>query len=420
MIGVPMSGVKSVTMLAMVHVGSRYEESKISGISHFLEHFLLNGTKKWPSAMAISQAIDGVGGTHNAFTGKDYTGYYIKLASDKLELAVDMVSDWLLEPLLPESEMSKEKGVILEEINMYEDDPKRYIYDVFDRLVYGDSSLGRDVIGTRETVSKLKRMDLLKYLQQWYGVGNMVVGIAGDASKLKTKSEKLKTMIEEYFSKGEKRVDDWVKRRKGGLGVKKQNSTRLKVIDKKIEGVHFHLGFPSFKRKHKDKYALRVLATILGGNSSARLFREIREKRGWAYYAYSSVDAYDETGAIYALEGVRQDKAQESVKVTLKQFEQVAGEGKGKVTSEEVERAKEYLKGKLALFLEDSGDLAQFYLRRLMLYDEIKTPEEIFKELDQVSREDVVRVAKKLFVPEKANLAIIGKVNKKKLNKLLR
>ncbi len=397
LVSVPMPSLNSVTVLAMVNVGSRYEEPKLAGISHFLEHLPFKGTKKYPSSLELAEAVDGVGGKHNAFTGKEYTGYWVKVASDKLDLALDLVSDLLLQPLLPPEEIEKERGVIIEEINMYEDEPRAKVANLFDELVYQGSGLAGDVIGTKETVSGISLADFRAHYQRWYAAGNVVVGVAGGVDQAS-----LAQKVEQAFSKGEQR-------RGGGkqtFGLPEQHSPRLHVFHKDTEQAHFFLGYPSVSRRDPARWAQSIFVTLLGGNSSSRLFNEIREKRGLAYYAYASMDLYHDAGSLYALEGVAISKVEEAIKVTLEEFA-LAASGTT-ITGKAVAAAKEYLIGKTTLDLEDSASMASFVVRKALLDGKAETVEETIQKIKAVSLDDVRQVAARVLQPQTLNLSLIG------------
>jgi predicted Zn-dependent peptidase len=397
LVTVDMPGLNSVTVLAMVGVGSRYEDPAKAGISHFLEHLPFKGTENYPTSLALAMAIDGVGGKHNAFTGKEYTGYWVKVGADKFPLALDVVSDLVLTAQLRPEDIDKERGVIIEEINMYEDQPQAKVGDVFEELVYQGSPLERPVIGTKETVSALKRDDFLAHWDRWYDPSHVTLGVVGRVPE----GARLEELVTQAFSKGLPR--------QGGGSHDDQPITqfghRIKVVHKDTEQAHFHLGFQGISRFDTDRYALNLLSTIVGGNSSSRLFNEIREKRGLAYYAYASADLNRDCGSFYAFEGVALDKAQEAVKVTLAEFEKVLG---GDVTQAELDRAKEYVVGKVELDLEDSARMADLVVEKALFEGKVEPIETTLAKYKAVSLDQVHAVAKRVITPEKVNFAIIG------------
>lgn len=406
---VPMQGVGSATLLAMVRTGSRDEPAKLAGISHFLEHMVFKGTEKYPTAHDVMSAIDAVGGEFNAFTSKEFTGFYIKLAAKHLPVGVDVLSEILTRPRLDQTEIEREKGVIIEEINMYEDLPPRKVEDVFERTIYGETSLGRETIGSRETVRAMRRADFLSYLRRRYTQGRMVVGIAGDVARGEWSVARLRDLIEEAFARLPSGADGW------GTPIReRQQAPVVTLVDRKTGQAHFVLGVRAFKRGHPDRYALGVLVTLLGGTASSRLFTEIRDKRGLAYYVKSDVDTYHETGALTVSAGVVIGKLGEALQVTLEEFRKLREDGEGRVSDGEISRAKEFIKGRFILDLEDSHEVADHFVRRYLLERRILTPREFFAKIDGVRREDVVRVARRIFVAQQLNLAVIGPFSAKR------
>jgi len=380
------------------------------------------GTKKRPTTLAIASEVDGVGGEFNAFTDKEFTGYYLKLASKHTKLAFDILSDMLTNSLFKPEEIEREKGVIIEEINMYEDTPIRRIWDVFIRLLYGDNPMGWDIAGESRIIKAIKRQDFLRCIDRLYYPENMVVAVAG-----KLNDKEIKNMTENFFSSlraaARQSAGSGDARRKAGQKVTKsikikQNQPRLKLINKTTEQGHFCLGVPGYNLFHKDRFALGILAAILGGGMSSRLFLEIREKRGLAYYVGSEVDYYTDSGFLLNRAGVRLEKIQEAIKIVL---EELANLTSKKVSQKELNKAKEFTKGGLILALEDSKNIANRYAAQLILEGQVRTPEQTLKLINKVTVEDVQRVAKDIFKPQKLNLAIIGPYKEEtRFKKLLR
>ena len=398
----PVPGVESVTALAMVGVGSRFEDKNKNGICHFLEHLVFKGTAKWPEAFDLSSAVDSIGADFNAFTGKEYTGFYVKSAGVHLEFALDVLSDMLCAPQLREVDLEREKGVVIEEINMYNDLPQRQVGDEFDSLIYGEVGLGRRIDGEREIVRGFTRDDFLEHRKRWYGLNNVVVVVSGSKKALDGLGKK----VEEYFAKGEElgRVDG-----ERVLGFESQEDRRVRVVYKDSDQAHFILGYPGLALTHPDRYVLGVLSVVLGGNMSSRLFNEVREKRGLAYYTHCDVDRYIDTGSIAVAEGVDVKRIDEAVRVSLGVFEEVAGDGEKGVSEEELTKAKDYLAGKMVLSLEDSRSLAQFWGGRLVTGDEIIEPLEVIEKIRSVGRDDVARVAGELLAErKKLNFSLVG------------
>jgi len=392
---VPMPQVESITVMVGVGAGSRYEAKKSGGLFHFLEHMAFKGTKSRPQALTISSEIDAVGGEINAFTSKEFTGYYIKLAAKHTELAFDLLSDIIKNSLFKPEEIEREKGVIFEEINLYEDTPTQFVLSLFVRLLYGDNPMGRFIYGRKETVKGIKREDFLSYINQLYFPANMAVAVAG-----KLDQSGIEKLTSRYF-KSLKR-----KGKKVSRGIKiDQKKPKLNLLFKKTEQAHFVLGVPGYWYAHPDRFNLGVLATILGAGMSSRLFNQIREKRGLAYYVDAIPNFYSDSGYLLARAGVKLDKVEETVNLTLAEFEKLKAK---KVGSQELKKAKEFLKGRMILALEDSYAVASRYAGQLLLEKKIRTPEETMGLIDKVSAGDVQRVARDIFKPEKLNLVIIG------------
>jgi predicted Zn-dependent peptidase len=418
---VPMPSVRSVTVLAMVGTGSRFETPSTNGISHFLEHMVFKGTTKYPTPRELASVIDAVGAEFNAFTSKEYTGYYVKAASEHLELALDVVSDMLLQPKLNQDDLEREKGVIVEEIHMYEDSPARHIGDVFERMMYEGSSLGRDVIGTEETVQSFQRQHFVSHLKHWYGLKNVVLVIAGDETKLNDK--KTLSTVEAAFGKShEERKDITTAHFLKLRGNPIQKGKRLAVHYKDTQQAHFVMAFPGMKRTDPDRYALGILSTLLGGNMSSRLFTEVREKRGLCYYVRSDEDFYHDTGSFGASAGVDPSRVDEAVKVIKEQLLLLTDStGAHAITQEEVDKAKSHVLGGDALYFEDSGSVAQFYAVRRLLLNSMETITDKSTRIKKVTLEDVQRVAKRFINEDEISFAIIGPYKRKeKFAKLLK
>lgn len=378
-----------------VGAGSRYETRPISGLSHFWEHMAFKGTKKRPTSLAISSAIDAVGGEFNAFTDKEFTGYWIRLARKHTKLAFDILADMLTNSLLKQEEIEREKGVIIEEINMYEDTPMLHVADVFTRLLYGDNSMGWSTAGEKETVKGIQRQDFLDYIKQLYFPQNMLVVVSG-----KTTPKEAENLALRYFAPLQERGQKITKEIKV-----KQGESRLKLVSKKTEQAHFWLGLPGYDLADKRRWAEAILSTILGGGMSSRLFIKIRERRGLAYYVHCSPEFYTDSGFLAAAAGVRLEKMEEAIKVILGEFENLATK---KVNDKELAKAKEFNKGRLILAMEDSRSVATRAATQLILEGKVRSVRETLAEIDQVSAEDVRAVAKDIFRPEKLNLAVIG------------
>lgn len=398
---VPMTGVNSVTVMALVNAGRRYEPENLAGISHFLEHMVFKGTKNFPTAQVLSTLIDEVGGQFNAFTSKEYTGYYVKLGDRYIDRALDVVTDMVCVPLLRQEDIDREVGVIVEEINMYEDMPMRNIGDVFDELLYAQSNLEGRILGTKETVRALKSTDFQAYMDAWYGFKNVVLVVAGSDKKVNAPG--LLSQIEELFAKGgEKRQAH----EHQTFWQKKYGQDKNRFQHKTTEQAHFIMGFPGYDRNDERKYALSVLSTLMGKTMSSRLFSEIREKRGLCYYVRSEVDFYHDVGVFGASAGVDPNRLQEAVSAMSTEFKEIVG--KRPVTEAEVVAAKQNLVGSLLLDLEDSQSVASWYGMKQLLEGKVETEEEAIAHIEAVTLDQVQKVATDLLQPEQQRFALIG------------
>jgi len=395
LVTIPMSQVESLTVLVGIGAGSRHETKRVNGLFHFMEHMAFKGTKKRPTALDIVSEVDAVGGEFNAFTDKEFTGYFIKAAAKHKELAFDILSDMLTNSLFKKEEIEREKGVIIEEINMYEDTPIRRVQDVFIKLLYGNNPMGWDIAGEKEGIKNIKRGDFIAYLDRLYFPKNMVVTVAG-----KLNEKEIKKLTRKYLG-GLKKIGQ-----KQTKSIKlKQEKPKLKLVTKKTEQAHFCLGVPGYKLSHSGRFTLGVLTGILGGGMSSRLFIQIRERRGLAYYVNCSPDFYTDSGFLITRAGVRLESIDEAIKIVLQEFQDLREK---KVAVRELKRTKELLKGRMILALEDSGQVASRYGYQTLLEKKIRTPKEAMELIDKVTPDDIQRVAKNIFSPKKLNLAIIG------------
>jgi predicted Zn-dependent peptidase len=407
-ITIPFKHSKSVTTLILVGTGSKYEKKEISGVSHFLEHMCFKGTKKQPSPIAVSETLDNIGGAFNAFTSQDYTGYYAKVASHHFDTALDWVSDIYLNSVFPKEELEKEKGVIEEEFNMYHDQPMQYVGFLWGKLLYGDQPAGWNVLGTKKSIRNMTRKKILDYVNSQYTALNTIVCVAGNI-----KEEEVIKKVDKIFSK--LRTNKTLSKKP----VKeKQSEPNLLFENRDIEQSHICLGVRGYNLDHPDRYIQDLLSIILGGMMSSRLFVEIREKMGAAYYVSAGSSSDPDTGFLFARAGVDYRKERKVIETILREFKKIADE---KISSKELKKAKEYIKGKTALGLESSHAQASFYSKQELLKNNILTPEEIFKKINLITEEDIQRVAQDLFRSEKLNLAMITpSKNKKEIKKIIK
>lgn len=391
----PMKETQTVTMLVMTGVGSRYETRRENGLAHFLEHMFFKGTKRRPTTLDISKELDGIGAIYNAFTGKEYTGYYAKVEAHHWLTAVDVISDLFLNAKLEQAEIDRERGTILQEIDMYEDRPSSRVGEVFEELLYGDHPVGWRILGPKENIQRFKRADFMKYLRRGYVAENIVVGVSGNIDSKRVKEE-----LEARFSEVASAKKLEFKRVK-----EKQSKPALAVRHKKTDQTHVVVGFRAFDAFHPDRYALSVLATILGGGMSSRLFVEVRERRGLAYDVHTGTDLYHDAGYIATQCGVEHGNLEKTVRVILDEHRKIA---EGEVTEEEVRRAKEYIKGKMAMGFEGSDDVIEYLVSQEVLRDEIVSIRAKMDLVEKVTLDDVSRVAREVFRNDRLNMAVIG------------
>jgi predicted Zn-dependent peptidase len=356
----------------------------------------------------IAEEMDAIGGEYNAFTSKDATAYYAKTDARHIEIAMDVLVDMFLHSKLDEEEIEREKGTIIQELNMYQDTPVRRIGDVLESLLYQGNYLGREIIGYKKTIENFKRQDFVDYMEKFYATGNTVICVAG-----KFNEKKVLQKLEKYFSLLPK------KKKVEAENVKEKQGRKTVIIEhKKTDQTHLALGSPAYKKEHKDKFALSLLSIILGGNMSSRLFIEVRERRGLAYRIRSSTESYDDCGYFVTQAGVDHDKLETAVQVIMAEYQKIATE---KVEKKELQKAKDFLKASAVMHLESSDEVAMFFVEQEMNKKKIMSVEEIFARIDKVSTQDILRVAKKVLKKENLNLAIIGPhKNETKLEKLLK
>lgn len=394
-VAVPSNDAESVVVDIFVKTGSRSEVPKEAGISHFLEHFLFKGTKKYPTSMAINEIVDGIGGDMNAFTSKEATQYYIKARSKYLPLIFDILTDMVQQPLFDPAELEKEKGVIVEEMNMYKDSPQSVVDEALDLLMWPKDVLGQPIIGQKKTVTSFTPIVFRDYMHRHYQPSNMLIGVSG-----KFNERELDKLVKQYWTRVKKqRAGGWKK------ALDAQTKPRFKLIYKDTEQAHLALGFKAFANNDKRNPAVTVLSTILGGGMSSRLWDEIREKRGLAYYVRAGSGSYQDTGQFVVAAGVQIAKVEEAVKVILSELKRTVDV---LVSDKELQKAKEYLKGKTALALEDNQVRLDWYLDQVAFKKQIRTPLEAYDRIDKVTRKEVQAVAKEIFNSARTSLAVIG------------
>ena len=395
LITVNMPHLDSVTTLIAVGAGSRYETKKINGISHFLEHMFFKGSRKYPSAEKIATIVDSIGAINNAATDKEVTFYWIKSASSHIQLSVDLLSSMLKESLLAEKEIDREKGVIVEELRMYRDNPSRFVWELYERLQFGDQPLGWDIGGDEQTILKFQREDFLNYLASLYAPKNMALVLVG---KLPKNIEKLTA---NYFL--DLPLNSQFKH-KPFIKVK-QTKPKLNIFYKKTDQANLVLGVEGFDRHDNKRYAARVLGVILGEGMSSRLFIQIRERRGLAYSVSANHSSYLDTGAFTVYAGLKLEKVEEGLEVIRAELERMKDE---KASDDELKKAKEIIRGRIALRSESTNFLAEYFGTNFALDRKIETFEELIKQTEEVTIEDVQNIARELFQKQKYNLQLIA------------
>ena len=394
-ITVPMKDNPTVTVLVLVETGSKYETKKNNGISHFLEHMCFKGTTIRPTAHTIASELDGLGSQYNAFTGQEYTGYYAKSDAKHFKQLFDVISDIYLNSTFPEAEMQKEKGVIVEEINMYEDMPHRHVQDLFTSLLYGDQPAGWNIAGTRENVKSFTRNDFVEYKHAHYVPKATTVVVAGKVSAKDVEKEVAKIFgTLKNHAKAPKLKT-----------IEKQSKPEVLVQYKKTDQTHLVLGVRTFDTYNKANAVLTVLSTVLAGGMSSRLFIKLREDMGVAYYVRSHNDTSTDHGCLEISAGVSNDRVVEVVREILLECKKLA---EVPVSKEELAKVKEYLVGNMKLELESSDAWTSFYGGQEILRKKIKSPEDVEKEVRKVTAKQIQDMAKKIFVNKHLNLALIG------------
>ncbi len=399
-ITVPLKDAKAVTVMTLVSAGSDYETKDINGLSHFLEHMCFQGTKNRPNTGDISRELDALGAQSNAFTSKEYTGYWAKAQKKHLPKLVDIVSDIYLNSIFDEKAMEREKGVVVEEMKMYEDLPQVKAPEVFEELLYGDQPAGWGVIGLEAVVRAITKEKLLDYRGKHYVAKGTIVVISGsfnEAQTIKMVSEAFKDVP---TSKKEKQV----------VTKESQDTPQVKIHYKETDQAHIVVGFRSEKLKFKDNHKISLLETILGQGMSSRLFKRLRDDLGICYYVRASNETYLDRGHFSISSGISKDRVKEGIKAILEEVKKIKDEI---VSPEELNKAKEFKTGNMYLSLETSDSYADFYSLQELMGLKVRTPEEKAKRIQSVTAKDVQKMANKLFVGENLNLAIVGPYKEK-------
>jgi predicted Zn-dependent peptidase len=405
---VPMKDNPTVTVLVLVGTGSDYEAKEINGISHFLEHMCFKGTVKRPSAQTISHELDSLGCQYNAFTDHEMTGYYAKGDAKNFKQIFDVVSDIYLNSTFPEAEMEKEKGVIVEEINMYEDMPQRHVLDLFGEVLYGDQPAGWNIAGTKENVKKMIRDNFVNYKESHYVASNTLIVVSGNITNDEVYKE-----VNKYFK--DIKSSNKIKKLKT---KESQSGPNMKIKYKETDQTHFVLGVRTFSLFDKRNIILSLLSGVLGAGMSSRLFNKLREEMGVAYYVRAYNEVSLDHGSFQISAGVNNARTEEVIKEILKECNLLMSE---KVSEKELEKVKSFLIGNMKMSLEATDDIASFYGGQELMKGEIKTLEEKIKEIKKVTALDIQKMAKIIFKTKNLNLSIIGPIKENsKLKEVLK
>ncbi len=392
---IPEKEALTTTVAILVSAGSKYESKNISGVSHFLEHICFKGTSKYPNPEDISGELDGLGAHYNAMTGYEHTSYYAKVRNKTFKEVFDVVSDIYLNPIIRDKDVDTERGVIIEEINMYEDVPRQKVSDVFMELLYGNQPAGRNILGTKDTVGKLKKEDIVAYRNANYLPESTVVVVSGgiQAPTALSSVSKSFSKLQSGAKMKKERVEEF------------QTSPAEKCLYQKSEQTHVILGVRTFGINDKRKYALEVLSEILGGGMSSRLFIKVREKLGAAYYIDASSDMLSDHGMLTVSAGIDHKKIDIVIGAIVDEFKRMKKE---KVGAKELEKAKEHLIGNLFMSIETTDALGYFYGLQEIMDEKLVSPNEMAKKIKAVTADDIIKVAKDVIKNNNLNLALVG------------
>jgi predicted Zn-dependent peptidase len=390
--------VRSAAVGIWVNVGSRDETPAVAGASHFLEHLLFKGTSR-RSALEISSSIEAVGGEMNAFTSKEYTCFYARVIDTDLPMAIDVVSDLITSSIVSALDVDAERKVVLEEIAMRDDDPSDLVHDLYAETYYGDTQLGRPILGTVESIKTMSRNAVFNYYKKRYLPQDLVVAVAGNI-----KHKKVVEMVERALSadgfldvKGAPQI-------RGNEILRKAKQSSVGLITRKTEQAHMFYGMEGVARHDERRFAMGILASALGGGMSSRLFQEIREKRGLAYSVYAYAQQFAGSGQIGFYAGCNPTKAIEVIEIIREVLTDVAEHG---MTHEEIDRAKGAVRGSLVLSQEDSGSRMSRIGKNEIVYGHVMSFDDILKEISSVTHEDVRKVASE-FLTKTPTLALVG------------
>ncbi|MFH0912163.1 MAG: pitrilysin family protein [Patescibacteria group bacterium] len=405
----PMSSIESVSVFITIRAGSRFETIKNNGIAHFLEHMFFKGGDRYKTPYDVAAAVDAVGGEFNAWTSPETVGYYIKVAKENISLAFDVLSDMLLNSKFKDDDIAREKGVIVEEYNMYRDIPRSILADEFQELMYGEHPLGRKVLGDMKFIRSVSKKDFVDYRKQLYTASNVVVSVAGNTSM-----PEVKKLISKYLilpGSGKKNTP---------IPYKSQQppKPKIKIINKKTEQAHLILGVPALSAQDARKYVADIIAVVLGGGMSSRLFTSIRERHGLAYYVNATHDNYADAGDLTISAGVNIKKIDLAIQLIIEELKNMMN---SPISAEELKKNKEDIIGQLVLRLERSDFIARGLANQELIAGKVETIKEIKRKYRAVTAEQVQKLAKNLFETNNIHLAVIGPyTDKAKFVKLIK
>lgn len=394
----PVNGTDTVSVLVLVRVGSRYEPAHLNGACHFIEHMMFKGTRRRPTAQHISRTLDAIGADFNAFTSKNHTGYYVKVDKSHLRLGLDIIDDMIFDSKMDKDELDRERGAIIQEIHMYEDNPMMHVSDLLEEVMFDGSTLGWEIAGTPKIIREVDADELCAFWKKFYQPSNMVLVVSGNMD------ERVRSWINETFGKRNslhKTFDGF----EPFAHHKPHRKPLARVQNKPTEQIQLAIGFPSFGAQDPRGAALTLMGVILGGNMSSRLFVEVRERRGLAYFVRVANDAYEEVGNFMIRAGLDKKRLDVAMTTIMKELRTIA---RAPVTVKELRDAKAYVRGQMAIRLEDSYQRAQWFAREKMFHRRVRTPEQYLKEIESVTRTQVHRAAKEILDLSQMSLAAVG------------
>ncbi len=393
----PLSDVTTTTFMVMTGTGSRYENIEENGMAHFLEHMFFKGTKNRPNAKVISEELDAIGGVYNAFTGKDRTAYYAKVSSKHTNIAIDVISDIFLNSKLPQKEIDKERGAILQEINMYEDMPMHSVDDVFDSLFFESGTpLSRTILGPKKNIESFTRKQFQDYFNRNYTAENTIVSIAGNF-----KENQVLSRVKKHF----KSISTSTAPKSTEAKLTQSDKPLIKIKQKKTEQTHLILGMQAYEYGHKDTYTQMMLIALLSGGMSSLLFTEVREKRGLAYSVRAWAERFSDTAYIAIQAGVEPSKLNETIKVIINILQKLK---RFNIKEADLTKAREYILGHTAIQNEKTDTITTKVATQILATGKTITETQLKNNLKKVSIKDIKRIAKDLFIKENLRLAVIG------------